>query len=539
VSVALPPADGLGQEAGAAVAAPEAPDLTGKDRLAWNVLASWVGYLVQVMAGFVLPRLIDHHVGQARLGLWDMGWSFVSYFGLAQLGVGSSVNRYVAKHRATGDVIGLRRVASSVVGLNLASAVIILMATAGAARIVPWLLGPGQAGDVGTARWVIVLLGASLALSTSCDVFPGVITGCHRWDVHTAVTASGQVVVILGMVLALGLGGGLVGVAFANLVGTAVMESGRMLMAYRVCPELQIRRAYADREQARRLFAFGAKYSVGGLARVLLVQTNNLVLLSTLGSAALAVFARPIALVRVVETLANKFSFVFTPTASSLQGSGRQAELIDLVLTAARWGTALVAPLSLCLAVLADPILRLWMGPRYEHGLLLTILVVGSFLSFTQRPVGMILAGLNLHGRLAFVSLAAAALGCGLALQNARLGGGLVGFALCIAVPTFLSTGLFLPFYACRTLGIPLTQFFRNTYLLPLACCVPLAVCLVASRVVLGQRPLLAIGVGCCVGGAVTGWLYWRHLVPAHWKAQVGDLLIRRIATGGARRPPE
>ena len=82
--------------------------------MARNVLSSWGGHVVFVLAGFVMPRLIDVRIGQVSLGLWDFSWSMVSYFGLAQVGVGSSVNRYVAKYRAANDVESLNRTVSSV-----------------------------------------------------------------------------------------------------------------------------------------------------------------------------------------------------------------------------------------------------------------------------------------------------------------------------------------------------------------------------------------------------------------------------------------
>ena len=74
-------------------------DGAGRDRLIRNVLSSWGGHIVFIVAGFLMPRMMDHYVGQRLLGVWDLGWSIVSYFELAQIGMGSSVNRFVAKYR--------------------------------------------------------------------------------------------------------------------------------------------------------------------------------------------------------------------------------------------------------------------------------------------------------------------------------------------------------------------------------------------------------------------------------------------------------
>ena len=93
-------------------------DVTGQSRFGRNVAFAWGGYLVNIAAGFIMPRLISDRLGQSTLGIWDFCWSIVGYFGLVQLGIGSSVNRYVAKYRAQNDAQGLSKSVSTI-GLSL------------------------------------------------------------------------------------------------------------------------------------------------------------------------------------------------------------------------------------------------------------------------------------------------------------------------------------------------------------------------------------------------------------------------------------
>ncbi|MHC5062326.1 MAG: hypothetical protein ACYTFK_14830, partial [Planctomycetota bacterium] len=50
-------------------------DLTGRDRLVSNVIFNWAAYSVFIVAGFIMPRLIDRRLGQELLGIWDFAWS--------------------------------------------------------------------------------------------------------------------------------------------------------------------------------------------------------------------------------------------------------------------------------------------------------------------------------------------------------------------------------------------------------------------------------------------------------------------------------
>lgn len=510
---------------------PEA-DRTGRGRLASNVLWSWGTHLVFVVAGFVMPRMIDAHLGQTALGVWDFGWSLIAYFRLAQIGIGASVNRYVAKYRARGDIEGLRCVVASVQLLQLATASIVLLLTAAVTWALPSLFGHRLGAYVDETRWVVALLGGSLAIQLSLDTFDGVLTGCHRWDLHYGVEAGFYAATVGGMLAALHAGGGLRSLALANLVGVVATELTRTPLAYRVCPGLSAHPRHARWPQARRMLLYGGKLSVIGLARVILMQGNSMMIAAYLGPASLALYSRPGALVRHVENFANKFANLLTPTASSLQGKGDMHEVRQFFLDSSRVGAYLTLPMVLFLAILGDPVLRLWMGRRYEEGLVLAILASGYMLPLAQQSVTKILAGLNLHGRVGFWSLAAAVLGLGLGvLMIGILDWGLVGGAAAVAVAYGTCNGLVIPQYACRRLGIPFGRYVRRTMLGPLASLAPFAACLVASRVFLADRPALAVLSGCAAGTLTLAPVYWYQVATPGMRARIASELGRR--TGG------
>jgi O-antigen/teichoic acid export membrane protein len=420
-------------------------------------------------------------------------------------------------------VAGLRQAVSSVTCINLLAAAVVLALTAAAVAFgVPVLLAANDPELVGLARWVVGLLGLGLAVEMAFDVFPGVITGCHRWDLHNVVNTVFDVGISLSFIVALTLGGGLRSLAVVHVSGVVLTELTRAWVAYRVCPGLRLRLGDARREQARRMIAFGLKSSAVGLGRLLLFQANSLVVAGQMGAASLAVFARPLGLLRVVETFANKFAFVLTPTASSLQASGRDDEVRALALETGRLGAAIVLPMLLGLVILGDPILRLWMGDRYDHGLVLAILAAGCLAPFAQRPMGTILIGLNQHGAVAVANLIAAVVGLSLGLLNAYwLGWHLTGAALAVGLPFTVFTGVFLAVYGCRRVGIPLGHYLRRVLLGPFACAVPFAAVLGAARLAFGDRPLLAVAAGSLAGAAVLAPLYWRFILSASLRAQL------------------
>ena len=89
-------------------------DIDGEGRLVRNVIFSWLSYSVFIVIGFIIPRLISDNLGQTDLGIWDFAWSLVSFFGLIQVPIGTSMARYVAKYRRQGNSRRLSESVSSV-----------------------------------------------------------------------------------------------------------------------------------------------------------------------------------------------------------------------------------------------------------------------------------------------------------------------------------------------------------------------------------------------------------------------------------------
>jgi O-antigen/teichoic acid export membrane protein len=515
--------DGGPEDQGGAPFPPEA-DLTGQERLAWNVFAGWAGYLVVAATGFLAPRIMDRKLGQESLGVWDFGWSLVSYFGLTQLGVGSSVQRYVAKYRAAGDVASLRIVTSSATGFNLVASACTLFFTAVCAWLVPHMLHTELASEVRSARWLVVLLGVTVATQMAMQVYQGVLAGCHRFDVLNAVTASLEILNSLMIIAVLYAGGGLVALGVVCLGFQLTADISRMTLAHRICPELRLTLADVQWGEARRLLKYGLKATVYSISSLLLIQANKLTVGGAFGLAALAVFSRPLALIRMIETFAAKFAYVLVPTSSSLQSSGQHEKLSLLLLHTARVGTGLALPMILFLAILGDQVMLIWMGSRYQPGPSMLILSLGFLGAVALAPVSALLFGMNLHGWPALAALIAAAASALLGMLNASLlGWGLTGPALAVALPLTASQ-VFLSIYACRKFDLPLSRFVGYAFGAPLACIVPFALALLASRVLFQERPLLAILAGALAGAATIPPLYWRFVIPEGMRLQIRGL---------------
>ena len=216
-----------------------------------------------------MPRMIDRRLGQDLLGVWDFSWSLVNYFQLVRASIGSSVNRYIAKYRAAGDVVAVNRVASSAACVLGAGGLLVMVLTAILSLLLPRLFGDRLGPNLREAQWVVLLLGAIMAVQISSSVFNGILTGCHRWDLHNINTSGWYSVTAVGMVVALLSGGGLCSLAAMTLVGEGLAAARRAVLAHRVCEGLRLRPLLVQWQTVRKLFAFGGKTLIPSVSNLL------------------------------------------------------------------------------------------------------------------------------------------------------------------------------------------------------------------------------------------------------------------------------
>jgi O-antigen/teichoic acid export membrane protein len=500
---------------GTSKARPTEADLSGRDRLLRNVVASWAGHLIFIFAGFVLPRMIDRQIGQTELGIWDFSWSVVNYFGMAGLGIGSSVNRYVAKYRGTQDTQKLRTAVSSVFIVQLIASIMIAGLTGAATWAIPVFFSDRLGGYHVTAQYVVLLLGLSLAVQMAFDTFRGIITGCHRWDVHNGLNAGAHALTVGAMIWSMLQGGRLISLSAVYLCGSLLTELIRVFLAFRICPAISIRFKYFSRRQAWAMLKFGIKGIVAGIAYIVIFQATSILIASHMGPAALAVFSRPASLVRVLENMIAKFAMVLTPTAGSLQSTGQLDELQRLFLQSARIGVFLTLPGVIFLIFLGGPILEIWMGAAYGSGMIVSILAVGFFLPISLQSVFSILTGMNRHGRVGLVSsLVSIFIFTAGAWVLTLTGWNLDNASVLLAISFSAGIGVVRPVYGCLQLKIPIKRFVSRAILPPLACGLPFAACLGINRVFIIDRPVVSTVVGLVTAAVILGPLYWRYVVP-------------------------
>jgi len=485
-------------------------DKTGQKRFGKNLLSGWAVEFAVVISGFVTPRLIDANLGQTQLGIWDLAWSVVSYFRFLGLGLSGGLNRYVALHTAKGTDRLLDRFVSSTIALQIIVALLTIVITLVVAYYVPILLEQKLGNLVVSTRWVIVLLGATMAARMVAWPARGVLTGQHHWSVNAGINIAGDITGLLAMVAALMANGGLREIAGAYLLVTIVTELYRYVIARRYYGRPMFRVSDIKIRESRELLVFGIKTNVGGLPTLIVSQTLNIILAASMGPGALAIYARALALQRHTHVFVGKFTMLLTPTVASLQGLDRESEYKAFFIRSMRSSLALTLPLYLVLANFGDLLIRVWMGDDYVTPGLLSVICIGMLLPTAQSAAFRILVGLNEHGRAGLIALISTSvlLGVGVFFGN---GIGWSPYLAASILGTSLTFGSAIPVtgYACSKFSVKFKEYASQVVFKPLLANIPFAVVLYGAPLLIDEHDLVAGVAQLILAIAVLALSYW------------------------------
>lgn len=477
-----------------------------------NVSATWLSLLIHAIVGLFLSPFILHRLGDNAFSVWVLVFSLTGYYGLLDLGIRSSIIRYVAKFAATKDEEQLKRFLSTSLGFYVIVAFVVLAVTGfgffhlqSLFKISPEITGAAQA--------LFLIAGVSVALSFPLSVFAGVLEGLQRFS-WVQLTQIG-VTLLRGLLIVIALthGGRLLATGAITVGMNVVSYLVFMYMALRVLP-LRLSIRAVEGHAFRKMLKYGAFAFVILLAEKLRFHSDTTLIGAFVSAAAITSYSIAARLVEYSTYAVRSMAQIFTPMSSQLHAAGDFVGLQRTFVAGNRACALIIFPLCVTLIVLGKTIIAVWVGRQYESSyLVLVLLIVPKSIYLAQSTSTRILLGMGRHRVLASVLLLEGGVNIVLSIFLLRRFG-VVGVALGTAIPLACTSLFFLPRHLCRHLDMPLGRFLSRAYLFPLALCVPLAGALLFVRHALPAHNYGGLMLQMACGGFVyCGGLAWAFLI--------------------------
>jgi O-antigen/teichoic acid export membrane protein len=483
-----------------------------KIEIAKNVGSSWFTLGVSILVGVFLSPFILHRIGDTGFGIWVLIFSVTGYYGLFDLGIRSSVTRYVSTYSATDDREGLQKLINTSMATYTAIGSVAMAVTLVCSLFVDRLFRiPPE--FLTTARWLFLMVGTSVALGFPTGVFGGILEGLQRFYLVNVTNLVATLLRAVLIVVALTHGYGLLTLAFITVV-LPILSS--LVRAGFVLQLLQIRFGwkYVDRNALREIANYSAVSFILMIAYKLRFKTDEIVIGTMLSVTAITYFSVGDRLLDYASEVVSSLAQIFVPMSGQSVARGDTDQLRKILIAGNRACALIVLPMTIVLIILGKSVIAAWVGSRYiaaSYPVLVTLAIPMTF-TLAQAASTRILYGMAKHRSLAWVMLMESLANLILSVILIRPFG-IVGDALGTAIPLMCTALFFMPRHLCRLLSVRVGTFLREAYTLPVLLSVPLVAGLLLVRHWFVARNYLEVGLQILIGLIPYGlgllWAFW------------------------------
>jgi O-antigen/teichoic acid export membrane protein len=476
-----------------------------------NVGSSWFALGVNILVGIFLSPFILHRLGDTAFGIWVLIFSLTGYYGIFDFGIRSSIIRYVSKYTATRDIDKVSRlISTSMFTYTCIGALSMLITLVGCVYVDRvFHIAPDFQS---TARWLLVLVGGSVALGFPLGVFGGILDGLQQFYVFNWTNIVSTLLRAVLIIFFLNRGYGLLTVALITVGLSLAASVVQGMVALRALPVI-FSWKYVDRQTFRQMASYSSITFIMIVASRLRFKTDAVVIGTFLSTAAITYFYAGSRLVDYAGDVLLHLAQIFVPMSSQSDAAGNIDRLRKIFIVGNRACAFTTLPITAVFVILGKSIIEVWVGNKYVaqgYAVLLT-LIFPYTLMLVQSASGRILLGISKHGKWAVVSLIEGAANLILSIFLVKPYG-IIGDALGTAIPLLGTYMFFMPFDLCSRLGIKVSTYLRQAYLLPLLLCAPMVAVLLLMQRWFVAHTYRQLAVQLLAGGAVYGaccaWAY-------------------------------
>jgi O-antigen/teichoic acid export membrane protein len=467
-------------------------------------------------------------LGPEGYGIWALTFSLIEYYWLLDLGIRSSIAKFVAHHWTLDEPEEISKVISTACTYSLFVAVLMMgVVVLAAARIESFFHISPQFHD--SFRNLLLVMTLNWCLGLVFNIFSGAVEAVQRFDVTNRIsifTTGSRAAVWFATLYA---GYGIVALGIATLANQCVFYALNYIFFRRILPDCQVSFRRAGLPMLKKMWSYGIHTFLQTISMMGLNQGPPVLIGHFLPAEFVGFYTLPSRLLQYTVDFIGRIGVVTNVNAAALAARDESEPLARLAVYANRYCLAVFMPLAILLWTYGDQFFRLWIGPSgaSQAAPLLPILLTGYvFAVVAQFSSSMLLLGLGKHQRYA-KGLAAEAILAVVILWFVIPRGGILAAAWTCAALMLLNRGLFAPWLVSRTLSLPYGKFMRTIYVRPVLAALPVAALAYWARAALlpGANWLQILAAAAMIGIPYYALAFLFCLEPEH-----RQMLVRSIA---------
>jgi O-antigen/teichoic acid export membrane protein len=497
------------------------PELPGLRRTSINVLATWVLQAATVLFALVTVPLITRRFGMEGLGLWLLIQQLASHLQLLELGLASSLGRFLSRDRARADATAYTGHASSALALLMVMGSCLVLSAIPLGWAFPRLFTLPQ-HLVTEATWMLVVAIVVTGLSLPLRSAIGVFSSQHRFDLQSIIEGLSLIarVALVALVCAVVIDYALVALSLAVFIPVLLGVVVLFIVARRISPYPLFNPGSVGRKYLRDILEVSLSAMFITISAVMLRQGSPMLAGHALGVQAVPLVALPIMLVTSLGPFLGIASQLIAPVASQLDACQQTKELREVYLVAARYTVTIGLLIFAGIALLAPVLLPHWLGRGVLGGaevrtihISLLLVFAGYCLALPAFLARTVLVSVGKHRVAASGEMVSVLTGLGIGwLLMQVFGWGAVGMASGVALAYLIRAGGVMIRQLAQYFGTSVRHLYAAVWRRPLVTALPLSLAFVPG---LWGHHILAVSVAFALSACgLWGWLTWKWIVP-------------------------
>jgi O-antigen/teichoic acid export membrane protein len=340
-------------------------------KLATNTFFNVLGRFWSFFVTILLTPYILHRLGERNYGIWAAFTVFIGSSNLLDLGLGSSILKFISEYHAQKDFEKINKaIFSGIIFYGLFGFALI---GAGLMFRLP-LLEFFRISDASNA-YVMALF--ACAIQSIGAMVLGVFKGIQRMDKSNSIEMRMLGISALGAVVLLWLGYGLTGLTLNTLIWSAVSLVVSWIAVRRAVPKISLG-FHFDGGVLREMFSYGAKIQISQFGALVGFQSPKFIILRFLGPVAVSAYDLSSRLASYMRAIPLMMISALIPATSELGARNDRPRILKAYLLASKYVSMVTVAITAFTVLEAESLIRLWLGNGHDSlVLLLQVLAIG------------------------------------------------------------------------------------------------------------------------------------------------------------------
>ncbi len=336
-----------------------------KNTIATSLLKAWK----YIISFFLFPFTI-HYIGIDDYGIYLLVGALVGYFGLLDLGFGQALIKYVAQFNAVDDKESINKMVNSTYIFFLVIGIIICCSTLIIGYFYVELFNV-PSDQIDKARLIAYLVAIGALTSWPIKSFGTVLLGMQRYDINTYLgfmTSTANAVVTIILLIS---GYGIIELVLWGIIVGSIGQVISIIIISRLYPFITISRKYMTKETLQKILKFSSAVFIIQFSVLVILGTDRILIGAFVSVGAITLYAVARKLHDLVMTIPRLMTSAILPAASEMAALEQKEMLEKLIIKGGKYSCAAIFSFATVIFVLADPIIRYWMGSEEFMGMVI------------------------------------------------------------------------------------------------------------------------------------------------------------------------